>query len=91
MEWTKKAACRKANYELFFSYDTEETDQAKKICEKCEVRKPCFLSVSDSSCVTAGTTRYDRLCMMWGRVDGIGQSNWNKSSEVFSGLFKDKK
>jgi hypothetical protein len=91
MDWMEKAACKDKESRLFSSYDQDMINQAKDICESCKVRKPCFDVVFESNCVTAGTTRYDRLSMMWGRVESIGQSNWNKSDKVFSGLFDRKK
>ena len=41
-EWQDRAACRPLPVEIFFPPAEQEGDEAKAICEICEVREPCL-------------------------------------------------
>lgn len=66
--WSKRAACRDADPELFFpvsKVDAKNQDQirrAKKICARCPVRKECLQEAMDSGAegVFGGTTEQER-------------------------------
>ena len=66
--WRKRAACRDANPELFFSVgqgpDAEAfTEAAKKVCGRCPVRKQCLdwaLTTDQDYGVWGGLTEDER-------------------------------
>ena len=69
-EWLKMAAC-KGETEAFFSYDEEIVEQARAICEGCQVREQCLqMALTDSNLygVWGGTTKAERRRMQRQRV-----------------------
>jgi WhiB family redox-sensing transcriptional regulator len=47
MDWRTRSACRDEDPELFFPIGTtgpavEQTDAAKRVCMRCEVREECL-------------------------------------------------
>lgn len=64
-EWFKQAAC-KGETDAFFSYDEEMQEQARAICEGCQVREECLqAALADPNLygVWGGTTKSERRRM----------------------------
>lgn len=40
--WSKNAACRGLDPDLFFPVKGEKTDEAKAVCEDCPVQEECL-------------------------------------------------
>ncbi|MEW9551654.1 WhiB family transcriptional regulator [Nonomuraea sp. NPDC050783] len=63
-DWTRRAACRDLDPELFFPISVEgpsrsQVEQAKTVCHGCPVRRPC-LDYALSTCQAYG---------VWGGTD----------------------
>jgi WhiB family transcriptional regulator, redox-sensing transcriptional regulator len=68
MDWRSQAACIDEDPELFFPIGTtgpavEQSDAAKRICARCDVREPCLefaLAANQDAGVWGGLTEDER-------------------------------
>lgn len=88
IHWTRDALCKDLDLRLFSSYDPKNVIKAKLVCKDCTVQKECLAFSHDINCVSAGTSRYDRLVLLWRRVNSERQSNWKQSESVLPKIFK---
>lgn len=77
--WTKQAACKFDK--KFLSFHIDAVNEAKEICESCEVQVECIIWTEeiDGCFISAGTSKYDRLLIQWNRVENIDETNFRGS------------
>ncbi|CAM8625028.1 Transcription factor WhiB [Acidimicrobiia bacterium] len=67
-DWRDQSACRDTDPDLFFPVGTtgpaiEQIDNAKAVCDQCEVRQPCLdfaLTSNQDSGIWGGTSEEER-------------------------------
>lgn len=67
-DWRDQSACRDTDPDLFFPVGTtgpaiEQIDNAKSVCDQCEVRQPCLdfaLTSNQDSGIWGGTSEEER-------------------------------
>lgn len=67
-DWRDQSACRDTDPDLFFPVGTtgpaiEQIDNAKAVCDRCEVRQPCLdfaLTSNQDSGIWGGTSEEER-------------------------------
>ena len=84
------SACKDKDLKIFVSYDEDKIEEAKQICKTCTVQRECLSFFHESSVVTAGTSRYDRLELLWKRAKNERDNNWNTPDKTFPKLFEGK-
>ncbi len=88
--WLKDSACIDQDLKTFASYDPEDIEKAKTFCAVCPVQRECMMYFHELSAVAAGYTRYERLKLLWKRVDNDKRSNWSSPDKIFPKLFAGK-
>lgn len=61
--WRKNAACRGLDPAIFYPQTDEEADEAKSVCDRCNVRLACLenaLIVREKDGVWGGATEKER-------------------------------
>ena len=67
LSWRQKGACRGLDPDIFYPATDEEAEEAKAVCEKCAVRKPCLeyaLANRERDGVWGGATEKERRRML---------------------------
>ena len=65
--WQAEAACRKIPVELFFPAVEHEADDAKAVCDACDVREPCLefaITAGERFGVWGGLTPQERRSLV---------------------------
>lgn len=61
--WRQRAACRGVDPDIFYPVTDEEAEDAKTVCDACDVRQPCLewaLAYREHDGVWGGTTERER-------------------------------
>jgi WhiB family redox-sensing transcriptional regulator len=61
--WRQRAACRGVDPDIFYPVTDEDAEDAKAICEGCDVRQPCLewaLGQREHDGVWGGATERER-------------------------------
>ena len=63
LSWRQRASCRGVDPDVFYPISDEEAEEAKAICDQCQVRQPCLeyaLANRERDGVWGGATERER-------------------------------
>jgi hypothetical protein len=90
--WRKSALCLiDKNSKRWFSYNLEDVDYAKKVCQSCLVRKECIVNMWETDSfygVNGGMSEFDIMNLTWKAVSKENDSNWKRTDRVLKKLLQ---
>jgi hypothetical protein len=91
-DWSQGALCFNSGHRHYWtSYDYDETQYAKTICNDCKVKLPCLIAATSDPFfvgVSAGLSKYDMLMAAWRRIEDASESNWSGPDSVIEKALK---
>lgn len=90
-DWAKNAICASdSRSEAWMSYNKEDIIYAKIGCEKCTVRRECFLQAWEANSsdktgfygVNGGISEYEFLLGTWKEAKKDNDDNWTRTDRI---------